>query len=117
MTDTPDLPALAIVQTTVASADQAERLAATLVQDRLAACVHLFPVTSTYRWKGSLERAAEVVLQAKTPADRVPALMDAIRTHHPYELPEIIVIPIHHALPAYAAWIRSETSDTPGTSP
>jgi periplasmic divalent cation tolerance protein len=43
--------------------------------------------------------------------------MDAIRARHPYELPEIIVIPIHHALPAYAAWIHTETTDAPATSP
>jgi periplasmic divalent cation tolerance protein len=117
MSGTPDRPALAIVQTTLAPPDQADRLATALVESRLAACVHLFPVTSTYRWKGSLEHASEVVLQAKTRADRVPALMDAIRARHPYELPEIIVIPIHHALPAYAAWIHTETTDAPATSP
>lgn len=99
-----------VVTTAVASQREADDLAGILVVARLAACVQTSPIRSTYRWKGKVERAEEVLLVIKTSARRRAALMRCIREHHPYELPEILVTPIHGGLPAYLRWIQTETT-------
>ncbi|AOY00363.1 divalent-cation tolerance protein CutA [Jeongeupia sp. USM3] len=84
----------------------ADRLAAGLVEAGLAACVNrLAPVRSTYRWEGRIETAEEVPLMAKTTLAAYPALQDWLAEHHPYELPEIIALPIAAGLPAYLDWL------------
>ncbi len=98
-----------VVLTTVPDAATAERLAARLVADRLAACVNvLAPVRSVYRWKGTVETAAEVPLLVKTTRERYAALEDALRALHPYELPEIVALPVAAGLEAYLAWVAEE---------
>lgn len=88
----------------------AEKLAAVLIEQRLAACVNvLSPCTSVYRWQGQVETATEVPVFIKTTRERYPALEAAIRAHHPYELPEIIAVPLVAGLPAYLEWVRTET--------
>ena len=88
----------------------AAKLAAVLIEQRLAACVNvLSPCTSVYRWQGQVETAAEVLVFIKTTRARYPALEAAIRAHHPYELPEIIAVPLVAGLPAYLEWVRTET--------
>jgi periplasmic divalent cation tolerance protein len=110
------LPRLVQVVTTVDSAEQAQALADALLGERLAACVQVGgPVSSTYRWKGAVERAAEWVCTAKTTSARAPALVVRLRELHPYEQPEILVTPVLDADPGYAAWVERETS--PGTAP
>jgi periplasmic divalent cation tolerance protein len=95
-----------LVLTTCPDADSAGRLARTLVEQGLAACVNVLPgVQSTYRWKGGIESAAEVMLLAKTRVDRYPAVERALRALHPYELPEIIAVPISLGLTDYLAWV------------
>ncbi len=108
------MPAL-LVLTNLPDRAVAERLAEALVEQRLAACVNLLaPCRSVYRWKGELQRDEEHPLLAKTTAERYAALEAAIRAAHPYELPEIIAVPIERGLPAYLKWIASETdSPTP----
>jgi periplasmic divalent cation tolerance protein len=66
--------------------------------------------TSVYRWKGQIESSTEVPLLIKTVADQYPALEDAIRSLHPYELPEIVAVPISHGLPGYLGWVEAETT-------
>jgi periplasmic divalent cation tolerance protein len=84
----------------------ANRLARMLVERRLAACVNLLPgITSCYRWQGAVETASEVLLLAKTATDRYGEVEQAIRQAHPYELPEIVMVPIDHGLPPYLQWI------------
>jgi len=91
-------------------ADTAQRLARTLVEERLAACVSLLPgAVSTYRWQGQVEQAAEVQLLAKTSADRRDALMARLAELHPYELPEILAVETAAGLPAYLDWVMAET--------
>jgi periplasmic divalent cation tolerance protein len=93
--------------------DQAEPIARALVERRLAACVNVIPaVTSLYFWEGELTRDAEATLLAKTRAELVPALTDAIRELHPYEVPEVIALPIEPGLGnlAYHAWVARETT-------
>lgn len=88
----------------------AAKLAAVLIEQRLAACVNvLSPCTSVYRWQGQVETAAEVPVFIKTTREHYPALEAAIRAHHPYELPEIIAVPLVAGLPAYLEWVRTET--------
>lgn len=88
----------------------AELLAAALVELRLAACVSILaPCGSVYRWQGVVERADEVPLLIKTTAERYAALEAEIQARHPYELPEIVAVPVDRGLPAYLQWVRDET--------
>ena len=88
----------------------AESLAQRLVESRIAACVNqLAPCTSTYRWQDKIESATEVPLLIKTTNEAYPRLERLIRETHPYELPEIIAVPVIAGLPAYLDWVRSET--------
>lgn len=96
-----------IVLTTCPDADTAGRIARALVEERLAACVNLLPpMRSVYRWKGQVEDASEQLLIIKCSAARFAALSARLRALHPYELPEIIAIPITDGLPEYLAWIN-----------
>lgn len=84
----------------------ASKLANILVENRLAACVNILPaVTSVYRWQGKIEQDNEVLLIIKTRRDRFSALETLIRSHHPYELPEIVAVPIDTGLKDYLNWI------------
>jgi periplasmic divalent cation tolerance protein len=88
----------------------AERLAQALIERRLAACVNILaPCRSVYRWQGAVESAEEVPVLIKTTADRYSALEEAIRGLHPYELPEIVAVPMTAGLPAYLDWVTGET--------
>jgi periplasmic divalent cation tolerance protein len=95
-----------LVLTTVARAEDAERIAEALVEKRLAACVNVLPgVRSIYRWKGALERDEERLLVVKTRAERFEALREAILALHPYEVPEVVAVPIEAGSPAYLRWL------------
>lgn len=86
-------------------------LASALVEDRVAACVQVVgPIHSAYRWNGAVETATEWLLLIKTTAERFPALRDAIRARHPYEVPEIVAVPIADGLPEYLTWIGASTA-------
>ena len=89
----------------------AERIAGLLLEQRLAACVNILaPCRSVYRWKGAVQHDEEHPMLIKTSAERYPALEQALRREHPYELPEIIAVPIERGLPAYLAWVAGETT-------
>jgi periplasmic divalent cation tolerance protein len=88
----------------------AQLIARALVEARLAACVSIgTTVESLYHWRGKIEMAQEVPVAIKTCADAYAAVEAAIRERHPYELPEIIAVPLSHGLPSYLAWIDDET--------
>ncbi len=88
----------------------AERIAGLLLEQRLAACVNILaPCRSVYRWKGVVQHDEEHPMLIKTSAERYPALEQALRREHPYELPEIIAVPIERGLPAYLDWVAAET--------
>ena len=92
------------------SAEVAEAIARGLVEARLAACVQIVPgLVSIYRWKGAVERDAEVLLVAKTRRDLFPALEARVRALHPYEVPEIVALPIVDGSAPYLAWLSAET--------
>ena len=100
-----------IVMTHLPDAAAAEGLASALVEARLAACVSFATgVRSVYRWQGKIETANEVSLTIKTTQRHYPALEAAIRAAHPYELPEIIALPVVAGLSSYLQWIVAETS-------
>jgi periplasmic divalent cation tolerance protein len=95
-----------VVLSTVATAEDAARVARALVERRLAACVNVVPaVRSIYRWKGRVEEDEERLLVIKTRGDRFEALREALVALHPYELPEAIVLPIEAGHTPYLAWI------------
>lgn len=101
-----------LVLTSLPDAASARALARALVEARLAACVNILaPCRSVYRWQDKIEDAAEVPLLIKTTAARYAALEAAIRARHPYELPEIVAVPIQHGLPDYLAWVAAETTE------
>ena len=99
-----------LVVTNLPERASAEKLAALLVGQGLAACVNvLAPCDSFYRWRGEIRQDEEYPLLIKTAQDRYAELEAAIRANHPYELPEIIAVPIVCGLPAYLQWVESET--------
>lgn len=84
----------------------AREIATALVEGRLAACVNVVPgLTSVYRWQGRVETDREALLVIKTTAAAFPALREAIRSRHPYELPEIVAVGIEDGLEEYLRWI------------
>jgi periplasmic divalent cation tolerance protein len=98
-----------LVITNLPDRASAETLAQALVDRRAAACVNILaPCRSVYRWKGAVETAEEHPIFAKTTRERYPLLERVVRELHPYELPEIIAVPIG-GLPAYLAWVAAET--------
>jgi periplasmic divalent cation tolerance protein len=98
-----------LVTTTVAERAEAERIARALVERRLAACVQIAgPVSSTYWWQGKIETAEEWVCIAKTRDDKFAELEKAVREIHPYEVPEIIAMPVAEIGKAYRKWMDGE---------
>lgn len=99
-----------LVHTTLPDEDAARALARALVESNLAACVTIgAPVESLYHWQGAVENAREVPLTAKTRADRYADVAQAIAARHPYELPEIVAVPIVEGNADYLAWIDERT--------
>jgi periplasmic divalent cation tolerance protein len=99
-----------VVLMTAPDADVASRIASTLVDERLVACVNLLPaLRSIYRWEGKRCDEAEVLCLMKTRLDRFPALRDRIATLHPYQVPEIIALPLAAASAPYLDWILQST--------
>ena len=99
-----------VVLTTAGSRKEAQKLARALVERRLAACVNVVgPIESVYRWKGAVQHDEEHPMLIKTSRERYAALEQALREGHPYELPEIIAVPIEAGLPAYLSWIEAGT--------
>jgi periplasmic divalent cation tolerance protein len=96
-----------IVLTTCPDAETAGWIARALVEEGLAACVNVLPpMRSLYKWKGRIEDASEQLLLVKSTVARFPALRARIRALHPYELPEIVAVPIADGLPEYLAWLN-----------
>ncbi|RPI40285.1 MAG: divalent-cation tolerance protein CutA [Betaproteobacteria bacterium] len=99
-----------LVLTTLPDRNAALALAHALIERRVAACASvLAECTSVYRWKGSVETASEVPILIKSTAAAYPELEQAIRELHPYELPEIVAVPVSAGLAGYLEWVAAET--------
>jgi periplasmic divalent cation tolerance protein len=95
-----------VVITTTETQKDGEWLAHLLVERELAACVQVLPqMTSIYRWQDHVERAAETLLLIKTTRELYPAVETAIKTHHHYQTPEVIALPIEAGSDDYLAWL------------
>jgi periplasmic divalent cation tolerance protein len=100
------MPDFKIVLSTCANSQEAERIAHSLVEQRLAACVNILPgVQSIYRWKGSVETAAEVLMLIKTSPAHIPKVQSTIAGLHSYEVPEFLVLSISAGSEACLAWL------------
>jgi len=98
--------AIAVVLVTAPSREVAESLVRTVVEERLAACGNIVPgVVSIYRWQDEVQRDEEVLVVFKVPADVTGRLMERVVELHPYDVPEVVVLPVADVLPAYAAWV------------
>lgn len=99
-----------LVHCTCPDSESANRLARQMVEPGLAACVNVIPhLTSVYAWEGNIHEDTEVLLLIKTTAKRYHQLERAILESHPYELPEIIAVPIERGLPGYLDWVDQST--------
>jgi periplasmic divalent cation tolerance protein len=99
------------VFTTVEKREDADRIALTVVQKRAAACSQVLgPIRSTYWWKGKVEETGEWLCVMKTRRDLFPALEEEIKRLHPYEVPEIVALPIVAGSAPYLQWIDEETT-------
>ncbi len=99
------------VTTTVAERSDAEALALGAVGARLAACAQVGgPITSTYWWEHEVQTSQEWVVTLKTTDQRYPALENYLRHAHPYQVPEIVAVPVTAGNPSYLAWIRAEVT-------
>lgn len=104
-------PALVQIGIAVPDADTAARISAALLEQHLCACVQTVgPVTSRYRWQGRVETATEFLLLVKTRRALYQAVETAVRALHPYEVPEIIALPVQDAGKQYAAWVVESTA-------
>lgn len=106
-----------VVLTTLENPEQARTLIRRLLDERLVACGTVVGnVTSIYRWKGAVEETTETQVLLKTRQDCWPELEAAVRRWHPYEVPELLALPVQEGLPAYLDWVRDETHAEGGTA-
>ena len=105
-------PQFVAVQTTVGTPEEARALAGRAMQEHLAACVQISEITSVYRWDGAVQDDPEQLLTVKTTAAAVPGLRELLSREHPYEEPELIVLPIIDGSEGYLQWIRSSVTGT-----
>ncbi|MDH4149738.1 MAG: divalent-cation tolerance protein CutA [Betaproteobacteria bacterium] len=100
-----------LVLSTMPDQAGARKLARLLTESRLAACVNvLSPCQSVYRWRGAVEESTEIPMLIKTTAGRYAELESVVRANHPYELPEIIAVPLARGLSGYLEWVAGETA-------
>lgn len=105
-----DAPDAIIVFMTASNGEEAARLAEMLVGAHLAACVQILPeIESVYRWQGKIERAAEILLLAKTTKSKFEELEREVRALHSYDTPEIIAVPVVAGSAPYLDWLRQAT--------
>jgi len=104
-----------VIITTFPDESGATRCADALVAEGLAACVQVHgPIRSAFRWQGAVDHAVEWYCQVKTSRGRYPAVEQRIRALHPYEVPEIISLPVVEGNPAYLRWVEESVADTDG---
>ena len=108
-------PQCIVVLCTCPEGEPAERVARALVEEGLAACVNRIPgVLSNFRWEGRVEEDRETLLLVKSTAACLDALRARIVALHPYELPEVVAVPVSGGLEAYLDWVRSSVAGASG---
>lgn len=101
---------LSIGWTTVSTKEEGLKLARRLVEEGLVACVHIEgPITAIYHWKGKMEEAEEFKLTIKFPDENAVKLEDALKAHHPYEVPQWVVVETSHVSEEYLKWVYEVT--------
>lgn len=98
-----------VVLTTFPADADVDAFASALVGERLAACVNVFPVRSVYRWQGTIEHADERQLLIKTTAERVAVLQERLKALHPYQVPELVVLPVSTGGDDYLSWVAENS--------
>jgi periplasmic divalent cation tolerance protein len=99
---------VALVVVTAPSQDVADRIVTTIVNERLAACGNIMPgVTSIYRWEGAVQRDSEVLILFKTTGEGVARLMTRVEEIHPYDVPEVLAVPVAAGSGTYTAWVAA----------
>jgi len=100
-----------VINTTINNMQDARKIAHTLVEEQLVACVNIIPnVESVYRWKGNIEEDNEYILIARTTDDNVEKTIQRIEQLHTYELPDIVVLPVTGGLKDYLEYVSNETT-------
>jgi periplasmic divalent cation tolerance protein len=101
---------VSVIYSTTDTIDSAKTIARALVKEKLVACVHILPnIESVYRWKGKIEEANECALLVKTSERNIQKTIQRIKSLHPYEVPEIIVLPVVGGLKEYLDYIEAES--------
>ena len=102
------------VFSTCANRNEAQKIARTIVEERLAACVQLLgPIESVYWWQGSVEKSEEVLLLFKTTQAQYPTLEKRVAELHSYDTPEIVAVPFASASQKYLAWLQATLQTAP----
>ncbi len=100
-----------VVLSTAASAEEGLGIGRRLVEERLAACVNVLPgARSVFRWEGAVQESDEALLVIKTRRERYPALARRIQELHPYEVPEVLALPVQAGATAYVEWVRASVA-------
>ncbi|ABM80863.1 divalent-cation tolerance protein CutA [Hyperthermus butylicus] len=86
-----------------------KEIAQKLLEERLAACINITPVESGYWWQGKIENDQEDLLIVKTSMDKLPKLIEKVKEIHPYQVPEIVAVPVVACYAEYCRWVREET--------
>lgn len=94
---------------TASSGEEADKIAYILLESKAAACVQMLPISSSYHWKGKIERSSEILMLIKTTDSLYPRVQELIKANHSYEVPEIVKLAITDGLPAYLDWVTEET--------
>lgn len=105
-------PEFCIVITTCSGRNQAEQLATTILNKRLAACIQLLDIHSFYRWNDAVQSEPEILLLIKTTTDSYETIEATLRKQHPYEVPEVVRVAIDGGLTDYLSWLRESTAPT-----
>lgn len=100
-----------VLLTTCGDRATADALARALVEQRLAACVQIMPIHSTYAWEGAVQQEEELLLLIKSRASLYPQIEAFLTEHHPYEVPELLQLPVQQGLGKYLAWVEQNTGE------